>query len=98
MKLIPFEEQKKLVKAAKKGVAVSVFLNVDDLEPRMQRNYYAMLGFNGNETWKTCTILSEITNMLGHYVVVGKNNQIVCGLHGDIFYIEDEEADEDWVD
>jgi hypothetical protein len=36
--------------------------------------------------------------MPGQYVVVGKNNQIACGLHGDIFYVEEEEADEDWVD
>lgn len=33
--------------------------------------------------------------MRGHYVVVGKNGQIVSGLHSDIFYIdmEDEEGD-----
>jgi hypothetical protein len=36
--------------------------------------------------------------MPGHYVVIGKNNQIVSGLHGDIFYIEDEEEDEEYVD
>ena len=94
MKLLPFENQKELVKAASKGIAVSVFLNVDDYEPRDQRNYLTMLGFTGKEKWKSCTILSEIVNMPGHYVVVGRNNQIVCGLHGDIFYIEDEANEE----
>jgi len=97
MKLLPFEEQIELVEAASNGIAVSVFLYVEDYEEQYQRNYLAMLGFNGKEKWKICTILSEIKNMPGHYVVVGKNNQIVSGLHGDIFYIEDEEADEDWI-
>jgi hypothetical protein len=98
MKLLPFESQAELVEAANKGVAVSVILNVEDFEPHFQRNYLAMLGFHGKEKHKICTILSEIANMPGHYVVVGKNNQIACGLHGDIFYVEEEEADEDWVD
>jgi hypothetical protein len=97
MKLLPFDDQLELVEAAANGIAVSVFLNVDDYEAQYQKNYFAMLGFNGKEKWKTCTILSEIKNMPGHYVAVGKNNQIVCGLHGDIFYIEDEEADKEYV-
>lgn len=29
--------------------------------------------------------LGEITNMPGHYVIVGKNGKVVYGLHSDIF-------------
>ena len=93
MKLLPFKKQIELVEAASNGIAVSVFLYVEDYEEHYQKNYLAMLGFDGDEKWKICTILSEIKNMPWHYVVIGKNNQIVCGLHGDIFYIEDEEAE-----
>jgi ribulose bisphosphate carboxylase small subunit len=98
MKLLAFETQQELVDAASKGIAVSEILNVEDFEAQYQKNYLAMLGFNGREKYKICTILSEIHNMPGHYVVIGKNNQIVSGLHGDIFYIEDEEEDEEYVD
>jgi hypothetical protein len=98
MKLLAFETQQELVDAASKGIAVQVILNVDDFEPHHQKNYLTSLGFTGKEKYKFCTILSEIHNMPGHYVVVGKHNQVVCGLHSDIFYIEDEEEDEDWID
>lgn len=88
MKLKPFEEFPPMVHKAQNGIAVRVVLDVEDMEPQHQKHYYAMLGFTGKEKWKFCTILSEIANMPGHYVVVGKNNQIAAGLHGDIFYID----------
>jgi len=98
MKLIPFEDCEQLVEKAHNGIAVRVLLDVSDFESHHQKNYLTMLGFTGREKLKFCTILSEIANMPGHYVVIGKQNQIVSGLHGDIFYIEEEEADEDWTD
>lgn len=94
MKLLPFENQEELVEAASKGIAVSVYLNVDDFEAQYQKNYLSMLGFTGREKYKICTILSEIINMPGHYVVIGRDNTMVCGLHGDIFYVEDEDDEE----
>lgn len=95
MKLKPFEDQPDLLDAASKGIAVQVIVNADDYEDHYRKNYYNMLGFSGKEKYKYCTILSEIANMPGHYVVVGKQNQIVAGLHGDIFYTEIEEPDEE---
>lgn len=86
--LILFEESKKAMKLLKKGYALSVIMNVDDFEKFHQKNYKNMLGFG--EDYKNtmhCTILSEIGNMQGHYVVLGRN-EIVPGLHGDIFYID----------
>ena len=93
MKLKPFEDIPEFVEKAKNGIAVQVILNVDDFDAQYQKNYYAMLGFTGREKMKFCTILSEIANMPGHYVVIGRNNQIVSGLHGDIFYIDFEDLD-----
>lgn len=95
MKLLPFLDQDDLVDSASKGIAVRVLLDVSDFESHFQKNYLAMLGFTGREKYKFCTILSELANMPGHYVVIGKQNQIAAGLHGDIFYIEDEEEDKD---
>jgi len=99
MKLLPFLDQEDLVEAASKGIAVQVLLDVDDFykhnEGHHADNYLRMLGFTGKEKYKFCTILSEIANMPGHYVVIGKQNQIAAGLHGDIFYTEEEEADKD---
>ena len=96
MKLIPFESQPDLVEAVKNGIAVQVILKVDQQYEKSHRDHYHnCLGFDGSEHWKFCTILSEIKNMPGHYVVVGSGNKIVSGLHGDIFYIDEEDKD-DW--
>ena len=62
-------------------------------------NYLRMLGFvdTNNKPKATnymfCTILGELFNMPGHYVVVG-NNKVISGLHSDIFYIERDEFEE----
>lgn len=87
---IPFLDSK-FVKLASKGVAVRVYLNADAYENHYRNQYYRMLGFDGTEEVKICTILSEIANMPGHYVVVGKLGKIVDGLHGDIFTVDLEE-------
>lgn len=97
MKLLPFSTQQHLVDAAASGIAVSVYVNADDFEPQHRNHYYKILGFSGDEKYKVCTILSEVVNMPGHYVVVGKHGQIVCGLHDDIFYVEDEDDAEYYV-
>lgn len=94
MNLKPFNEFPPLVHKAKNGIAVQVLLDVEDFYKRGEnhhaRHYLTLLGFEqeDRDKLKWCTILSEITNMPGHYVVVGKNNQIVCGLHSDIFYVD----------
>lgn len=95
MKLIPFDDVPAMVEKAKNGIAVQVIVNADDYEAHFRDNYYRMLGFTGKEKFKFCTILSEIANMPGHYVVIGNNSQIVPGLHSDIFYIDYEDI-EDW--
>ena len=93
MKLVPFSECPEAVEAAKKGIAVSVTLDASDYEPHHRNNYYMMLGFNGDEHLKICTILSEIMNMPHHYVVLGKNGNFVPGLHDDIFYVDLEDLE-----
>jgi hypothetical protein len=98
MKLIPFKNCPKLMAKVEQGIAVQVLLDVSDFESHYQKSYLAMLGFTGKERYKFCTILSEIANMPGHYVVIGKQNQIAAGIHSDIFYLEDVELDEEWRD
>lgn len=95
MKLVPLLEHKASVEALSKGIAVSVFVDVSDYEKQYADNYLRLLGYDPDKKWAytSATLLSEISNMRGHYVVVGAGGVVVPGLHGDIFYvdIEDEE-------
>jgi len=89
---VPFEEHEPSMRLLNEGKALSVIMMFDDLEePRQKKNYMGMLGFEKESNVMFCTILSEIGNMLGHYVVVGNHGKMVCGLHGDIFYVEVED-------
>ena len=94
--LVPLGEHKKALRALEKGIAVSVICNADDYEKHHRDNYYNMLGFTYKTKTKTCTILSEISNMANHYVVVGAGGNMVCGLHSDIFYVDVDEDDDVW--
>lgn len=93
--MIPFCEHPRAYSAAKKGIPVMVVLDVEDFyenhEEHHANNYLRMLGFERDSKHKSCTILGELANMPNHYVVVGNNGTIVSGLHGDIFYVRDDD-------
>ena len=94
--LVPLDNHEKALRALRQGIAVSVICDADDYDKHHRDNYYRMLGFSLKTKTKTCTILSELANMPNHYVVVGAGGRMVCGLHSDIFFIDDE--DECWTD
>lgn len=97
---VPVSQSKAHMEAIEQGKPVNVILDVSDFEKNHANNYLHMLGFvdkNGRPTagdYMVCTILGEIFNMKGHYVVVGNHGEIVSGLHSDIFYIEKEDYEE----
>jgi hypothetical protein len=99
MNLVPFESIPELLEAAANGIAVSVILDTDSYEKQYAVNYHTQLGWTQDvkihpDVIKFCTILSEIKNMPGHYVVAGRHGQIVAGLHGDIFMVDKDEFDD----
>jgi len=93
--MIPMDDHTNALKAARHGIPFRVILDVEDFykhgEDNHADNYLRMLGFKREDKYKFCTILGELANMQGHYVVVGNNGCIVSGLHGDIFYVDDED-------
>jgi len=96
MEFRPISEEKQLLEALSKGVAVTAFLLPENLfgeDSDHTIGYYQMFDIapDANIFQKRVTILSEIANMGGHYVVVSSMGKIVSGLHIDIFYVEDEE-------
>lgn len=93
MNLIPFESCPDLINAASNGIAVSFILNVDDYELEYQANYYELLEYKSYEKWKSYTILSDIVNMPGHYLMLGKSNRLVSELHEGMIYIDKKDQD-----
>jgi len=94
--LVPFDECEEALAMLESGKAVSVRFVWDGNGPYKDYvdYYYDILGFTqgeGPDELHIATILSEIGNMPGHYVVVGAKGQIVSGLHGDMFYVDMEE-------
>lgn len=70
---------------------VEVYL--DGFPDHCKKNYIEMLGLkhkkgNINDiTYRSVTIMGEITNMRGHYLVVGQNGKVISGLHSDLFWV-----------
>ncbi len=91
-KLIPFEESEKALAILESGKAITVEFVFDENGPYKDYvdYYYDILGYKQGQDLYIATILSEIGNMPGHYVVVG-NGKIVCGLHGDLFHVDVDE-------
>ena len=86
---IPFEESPEAMHLLRSGFSLSVRVMIDrEYEDRHRKNYLKMLGYDKELNYMTATILSEIGNMPGHYVVVGNQGSIVTGLHGDIFFVD----------
>lgn len=94
-KMKDFQDDPRYVDLAKRGIPFRVILDVEDFykhnEGHHADNYLNMLGFKRGDKYKFCMILGELANMKGHYVVVGKTGQIVSGLHGDIFYLDEDD-------
>ena len=90
--LIPFEKCDEAVAILNDGKALATFFIFDDNGPYKDYKdyYYDLLGFSQGEKpneLHCATILSEIGNMPGHYVVAGAH-KIANGLHGDMFYVD----------
>lgn len=94
-KLVPFEESEKALALLAEGKAITVEFVFDDDGPYKdyKEYYYDLLGYSLDAELCLATVLSEIGNMPGHYVVVG-NGKIACGLHGDLFYVDTEELED----
>lgn len=93
MKKVPFEECEAALDCLKNGQAIAVEINLEGFEKYYRDCYLRQLGYDPELKRKytpTATVLQEIGNMPGHYVVIG-HNEIVCGLHGDIFYVDPED-------
>lgn len=91
--LIPFEECAEAMDILNSGKSLTTFFVFDDNGPYKDYKdyYYDILGYDQGEDedeLHVATILSEIGNMPGHYVVVGARGKTVSGLHGDMFYID----------
>lgn len=99
MKLVPFEECKEAVAILSSGKALTTFFVFDDDGPYKDYKdyYYDILGYDqgeGENELHCATIIAEIGNMPGHYVVVGGRGKTVCGLHGDLFHVDTEDLDD----
>lgn len=87
MNLIPFDESV-YSKDVSYGRAVQVYFESSEDDEHICE----LLGFSPKDRYlKPCVILSEIINMPGHYVVLGKNDKLVSGIHGNVFYVDIEE-------
>ena len=88
--LIPFEECPEAIAILSSGKALTVeFVFEDDGPYKDYKDYYFdILGYEEGASFYCATIISEIGNMPGHYVVVGGNGKTVCGLHGDLFHVD----------
>ncbi len=94
--LIPFEECPEAIAILSSGKALSVQFVFDDDGPyKGYKDYYFdILGYDKNQELHIATIIAEIGNMPGHYVVVGNQGKTVCGLHGDLFHVDTEDLDD----
>lgn len=95
--LIPFEESEKALAILKEGKALTVQFIFDDNGPYKDYKdyYYDILGYEQQGyDFYIATIIAEIGNMPGHYVVVGGNGKTVSGLHGDLFYVDIEDLED----
>lgn len=86
--LIPLSDVKNIT------YPINVQVYIDGYDNHEKSNYINMLGLKHNKRnindirFRTFTILGEISNMLGHYVVVNADGKIISGLHSDLFYVE----------
>lgn len=98
--LVPFEQNKEAIAILSSGKALAVEFVFEEDGPYKgyKKYYFDLLGYsmhpNMTDVLKPATILSEIGNMPGHYVVVGQNNKVITGLHGDLFYVDTEELED----
>ena len=91
--LIPFEDSPEAIAILSSGKALTVEFVFDDDGPyKGYKDYYFdLLGYSQdsrNKAPRIATVLSEIGNMPGHYVVVGQNGKVISGLHGDLFHVD----------
>ena len=98
MSKIPFEQSEKALAILAEGKALAVEFIFDDTNLALadyKDSYYDQLGYKNDPRMKdiplTATILSEIGNMPGHYVVAAGAGKIICGLHGDFFYVDEDD-------
>lgn len=97
--LIPFEESPEAMAILNSGKSLTVHFVFDDNGPYKgyKDYYYELLGYKYDErinpAFYLATILSEIGNMPGHYVVLG-SGKIASGLHGDLFHVDVEELED----
>ena len=97
--LIPFEQCPEAMDILNSGKALTVHFVFDDNGPYKgyKDYYYDLLGFKFDErinpAFYLATILCEIGNMPGHYVVLGGGGKVVSGLHGDLFHVDLEDMD-----
>lgn len=91
--LVPFEESEKAMSLLGEGKALTTFFVFDDNGPYKDYKdyYYNILGYNQDDEFHIATIITEIGNMPGHFVVVGGNGKTISGLHGDLFHVDIEE-------
>jgi len=98
MSLVPFEQCEEAIAILSSGKALSVQFVFDEDGPYKgyKEYYYDILGYDINSASNLfiATILSEIGNMPGHYVVVGANGKTITGLHGDLFQVDTEELED----
>jgi len=94
--LVPFEKCPEAVAILSSGKALSVEFVFDDngFYKGYKKYYYDKLGYSLDATLCLATIISEIGNMPGHYVVVGPNGKLISGLHGDLFQVDTEELED----
>jgi len=92
-KLIPFEESPEAMALLKSGKALTTFFVFDDDGPYKDYKdyYFDILGYEEDVGFHLATIIAEIGNMPGHFVVVGGNGKTISGLHGDLFHVDVEE-------
>jgi len=99
-KLIPFEQSPEAMDLLNRGYALTTFFVFDDDGPYKDYKdyYYDILGYTipkeGDDELVIATVLQEIGNMPGHFVVVGAHHKVVTGLHGDMFHVDVEELED----
>lgn len=97
MNLIPFEECEQAMDMLNAGKALTTLFVFDDDGPYKDYKdyYYDILGYEQEgHDYYIATVITEIGNMPGHYVVVGGNGKTVSGLHGDLFHIDLDELED----
>lgn len=98
--LILFEDCPEAMDILNSGKSLTTFFIFDKNGPYKDYEdyYYDILGYTipkeGDNELHIATVLSEIGNMPGHFVVVGAHHKVVTGLHGDMFYVDLEEMED----